>query len=287
MSAAIVKDQQLIWEKGFGYSDYENKIAATADTPYEIASISKTFGATLLMQLVEQAKVSLDDPMSKYSEQYKDNVIKIRHVLTHTSEGPTPGDYYEYNGDLFANLFDVVVKASGKRYRPLLVQNILERVGTTDSSPGNDLNDPDSDHAKMAELLGAENEKNYVDILKRLAKPYRLYGDNDIVLTYDSQRGLSTANRIVSSVKDLAKYDVAIDEHLFLKKETQVQMWTPTVSNKGQTLPYGLGWFVQQHQGHKLIWHNGYSPDHYSALLLKVPDKQLAFVVLANSDALS
>jgi CubicO group peptidase (beta-lactamase class C family) len=161
------------------------------------------------MQLVEQAKVGLDDPMSKYSEQYKDNLIKIRHVLTHTSEGATPGDNYEYNGDLFGNLFDVVVKASGKRYRPFLVQDILERVGTTDGSPGNDLNDADSDHAKMAELLGAQNEKNYVDILKRLAKPYRLYGKNDIVLTYDSRRGLSTANGIVSSVKDLAKYDVA------------------------------------------------------------------------------
>jgi Beta-lactamase len=74
---------------------------------------------------------------------------------------------------------------------------------------------------------------------------------------------------------------------LFLKKETQEQMWAPTVSSEGQTLPYGLGWFVQQYQGHKLIWHNGYLPDCYSALLMKAPDKQLTFIALANSDALS
>jgi CubicO group peptidase (beta-lactamase class C family) len=283
MSAAIVKDQQLIWAKGFGYSDYENRVAATENTPYEAAGISMTFAATLLMQLVEQGKVSLDDPMSKYSAQYKDEAIKVRHVLSHTSEGLTPGDKYGYNGNLFSNLFNVVVKGSGKRYRALLVQNMLEKIGTTDTSPGNDLNDPDSDHARMAELLGADNEKNYVDVIKRLAKPYRLYGSNAIVLTYNSQRGLSTSNGIISSVVDLAKYDVAIDRHLFLKKETQEQMWTPAVSN----MPYGLGWFVQQYRGHKLIWHSGNLPYHYSALILKIPDRQITFILLANSDALT
>ena len=283
MSAAIVKNQELIWAQGFGFSDYEHKVPATAATPYEIASISKTFGATLLMQLVEQGKVSLDDPMSKYSGEYKDDSIRVRHVLTHTSEG-TPGNRYEYNGNLFDNLTDVVMKASGKRYRSLLSENILEKLATTGSSPGNDLAD---NQTKMAELLGADQAQHYLQVLRRLARRYKLYGTNEIVLTYDSNRGIGTANGLVSTVTDLAKWDIAVDRNLFLKKGTQEKMWTASVSNRGETLPYGLGWFVQPYRELKLIWHNGNLPDRYSALLLKVPEKRITLILLANSDALS
>jgi CubicO group peptidase (beta-lactamase class C family) len=284
MSAAILKDRQVVWAKGFGYSDYEGRVAATPETPYEIASLTKTMAATLLMQLVEQGKVSLDDPMSKYSAAYKDDAIKVRHVLTMTSEGSAPGDAYEYNGNLFANLFDVIVKASGERFRKLLVKNILEKTGMNATVPGNDVGE---NPAEIAQLLGADNEKNYVSVLKRLANSYRLYGADEIIRTFNPRRGLSTANGIISTVNDLAKYDAAIDRQLFMKKETQEEMWTAARSNKGETLPYGLGWFVQQHHGLKLIWHNGNMPDFYSALILKVPEKRITFILLANSDALS
>jgi len=284
MSAAILKDRQLIWAKGFGYSDLEHKVAATPETPYEIASLTKTMAATLLMQLVEQGKVSLDDPMRKYSAAYKDDVVKVRHVLTMTSEGLAPGDGFSYNGNLFANLFEVIVKASGERFRKLVVKNILEKAGTTATVPGNDVGD---DPSEMAELLGADNEKNYVEVLKRLANSYRLYGAGEIVRTFNTRRGLSPANGIISTVTDLARYDAAIDRQLFLKRETLDEMWTPARSNSGQALPYGLGWFVEEYRGLKLVWHNGHMPDCYSALILKVPEKRITFILLANSDALS
>jgi len=284
MSAAILKDQQVVWAKGFGYSDYETRVAATPETPYEIASLTKTMAAILLMQLVEQGKVSLDDPMSRYSAEYKDDVIKVRHVLTMTSEGSAPGDQYSYNGNLFANLFDVIVKASGERFRKLLVKNILEKTGMNATVPGNDVGDNPSE---MAQLLGADNEKNFVEALKRLSNSYRLYGAGEIIRTFNSRRGLNPASGIISTVNDLAKYDAAIDRQLFLKKATLEEMWTPTRSNKGRTLPYGLGWFVQQQRGLKLVWHYGYLPDLYSTLILKVPEKGITFILLANSDALS
>jgi CubicO group peptidase (beta-lactamase class C family) len=284
MSAGVVKDGRLIWARGFGYSDYENKVAATPETPYEIASLSKTFGATLLMQLVEQGKLSLDDPMSKFSDQYKGDLIKVRHVLTHTSEGAVPGETYKYNGNLFDNLTDVAIKASGKRYRLLLAENILDRLGTTGTSPGNDYAD---NPGGMAQLLGETRVNNYLDVLKRLAKPYRLYGADEIVQTSNPRRGIGTATGIISTVVDLAKYDAALDQNLFVRKETQERMWTAAVSNGGKTLPYGLGWMVQPYRGLKLVWHNGYLPDLYSAVILKVPEKRLTFILLANSDALS
>jgi CubicO group peptidase (beta-lactamase class C family) len=66
MSVAVVKDQQLLWSKGFGFADYDTKTPVSKDTPYRIASLTKTFASTLVMQLVEEGKVNLDDPMSKY-----------------------------------------------------------------------------------------------------------------------------------------------------------------------------------------------------------------------------
>src|SRR5690242_9541935 len=60
ISAGIVRDGELTWSRGFGYSDPGMKAAAAPETPYEIASLSKPFGATLLMQLVEEGKVRLD-----------------------------------------------------------------------------------------------------------------------------------------------------------------------------------------------------------------------------------
>ena len=61
-----------------------------------------------------------------------------RYFLTRLIRAPsegTPGEHYEYNGDLFANLFDPIIKASGKRYRLLLAENILQKIGTTGTAP--------------------------------------------------------------------------------------------------------------------------------------------------------
>src|SRR5262245_34724564 len=73
LSAVILKDQKVLWEKGFGFADLENRVPATPDTLYSIASLTKTFAATLIMQLVEQRKLDLDEPISHYSSDFKDD----------------------------------------------------------------------------------------------------------------------------------------------------------------------------------------------------------------------
>jgi len=88
-------------------------------------------------------------------------------------------------------------------------------------------------------------------------------------------------------VLDIAKFDSALDRNVLLKRETLERAWTPAVSTRGQTLPYGLGWFVQRQNGIRLVWHYGYWPQSFSSLYLKVPERDLTFVLLANSDALS
>lgn len=64
-------------------------------------------------------------------------------------------------------------------------------------------------------------------------------------------------------------------------------MFTATRSNSGKKLPYGLGWFVQEYQGMKLVWHYGHAPRAYSSLILKCLDRDATLILLANSDGAS
>jgi hypothetical protein len=84
----------------------------------------------------------------------------------------------------------------------------------------------------------------------------------------------------------MAKYDIAIDQNKFLTKETQQLAFTPTVSTKGEPLPYGLGWFTTNYKGTKLLWHYGYWTGN-SSFILKVPEQNITFIIMANSDNLS
>lgn len=286
LSAAVVKDQKLLWAKGFGHADVENSVPATPETNYRIASVTKTFASTLLMQLVEQGKLDLDEPISKYSPEFqrrfKNAAVKVRHVFNHTSHD-TPGESYRYDGNRFSYLTDVIEKSSGLSFRELLVKNILDRVEMAGSAPGQDILD---DRQKWSAFLDAGHAKRYEAGLAKLARPYRLYGVEAVQAVYPPRR-ISASAGLVSNVIDLAKYDAAIDRHTFIKAETQGRAWAPAVAIDGGTLPYGLGWFIQEHQGLKLVWHYGYWPDSFSSLYLKVPEKKITFILLANSDGLS
>jgi len=85
----------------------------------------------------------------------------------------------------------------------------------------------------------------------------------------------------------MAKYDIAVDRHQLLKAETLADAWTPFVSNAGKPLPEGLGWWITDYRGERLIWHYGHWGTGYSALYLKVPARHLTFIAMANSEALA
>src|ERR1044072_2461414 len=135
LSAAIVKYQKVVWAKGFGYADVENKIPATEHTSYHLASLTKTFASTILMQLVQEGKINLDDPVSKYGIALESNgVIRVKHLFSHTSEG-NPGERYSYNGNRFGELDKVVERATGKSFAELLIANILDPLDMKETAP--------------------------------------------------------------------------------------------------------------------------------------------------------
>jgi CubicO group peptidase (beta-lactamase class C family) len=284
VSVAIVKDQKLLWAKGLGFADLEKRVPATPDTVYSIASLTKLFAATLVMRLVEQGKLDLDEPVSHYSSDFKDDAVKIKHLLTHTSNG-TPGERYQYDGSRFDYLTAVVEKKTGKSIREVFVATFLDPLAMSNSVPG-----PDTVEAaeKWRPLLGKENLDRYVTSLSNVAQTYTLYGDSETLRAPFPGKGyFGAAAGLLSTVVDLAKFDAAIDEHVFLKKETQELAWTPFVSNGGQRLPYGFGWFVTDYHGSMLVWHYGHWGTGFSSIYLKVPEKNLTLIVLANSEALA
>lgn len=283
LSAAIVNNGRIVWEKGYGFQDVGNGIPATPETPYRIASLTKTFASMLLMKCVERGNLNLDSPILSYTVAILDPGVTVRHLFNHTSENP-PGAYYRYNGNRYASLTLVVDSCAGKPFREALAKTILDPLEMRDSVPGQDMEFPTE---QVAALFTPETLERYSNVIKRLAKPYAVNSQGQIVLSTYPNRGISAAAGLISTVRDLARYDAAIDNHTLLQPQTQELAWTNAVSNlTGQTLPYAHGWFVQRYGGERLIWHYGYWPT-FSSLILKVPGRNITLILLANSDGLS
>jgi CubicO group peptidase (beta-lactamase class C family) len=281
-SAAIVKDQELVWAKGFGYADLDpdDPVRASPDTPYRLASVTKPIAATLIMGLVEEGVLDLDDPISEYGVDLQgEGVIRVRHLLTHTSEG-IPGTHHDYNGDRYGLLGAVVEGATGVSFRELLRERILEPLKMVNTAPN-------YSQCEVARYLASSDlELDRIDarVNRELARPYQLDPSYKVVEgAYPS--GFSPAAGLISTVLDLAKFDIALDQNVLLAQETKEEMFTPAFSTHGDRtdLMYGLGWYTQEYQDIRLIWHSGRWPPSVSALYLKAPDENITFIILANT----
>ncbi len=279
LSAAILQDGDLAWERAFGYADVERRIPARPDTPFPIASLTKTFTSTLLLRCVEQRTLDLDEPISRYSSLIPEAAATVRHVLSHTSKG-TPGSRFEYDGDRFQALTPVVESCTASAYRVALNSLVVAPLAMTRSVPGHDL----LDDAEAAQMFDAATLTRFRQTLSDLAIPYEVVGRTPHVTAYPP-RGINASAGLVSTAQDLAQYDRAIDRHLLISAESQQLAWTPSPTASGPA-PYGLGWFIQTYNGHKIVWHYGQWPQ-FSTLYLKVPDSGLTLVLLANSGDLS
>lgn len=271
MSAAIVEKGEVVWSHAYGLRDKHRNFPTTTETVFPIASLTKTFTATLVMQMVEQGKLSLDDPVSKYrADADVASSTRIRHYLSHTSEG-LPGTRFSYNSERFARLAPILEKASGKSFRALLADNILDKLHMDQSVPGLD--------------AARDEGQRYEPRLLYLARPHVPRAGEIVQVIFPPQH-LDGATGVISNVFDLAKYAAALRSSELLSRESKDLMWNPALSPAGKKLAYGLGWFVQDFRGHKLVWHYGQEAG-FSSLLLMVPDRDLAFILLANSSALS
>ena len=282
LSAAIVYQRRIIWEAGLGYQDLERRIAARPDTPYRIASLTKTFASTLLMGCLDRRTLELDTPISRYTTAIPEAGATVRHVLSHTSQAP-PGTAFVYDGNRFSALTAVIDQCTGQPFRQALATGVLDRLAMRDSVPGQDLETPTP---AMAALFDAPTLARYKAVIERLAKPYILDSRGRVVAADYPPRGINAAAGLISTVRDLANYDAAIDARLLVSPPAQQLAWTPFVNPAGVSLPHALGWFSQPYGGTRLVWHYGYWAQ-FSALYLKIPDRELTLILLGNSGELS
>ena len=271
MTAALVADDRVVWSRGFGHADVASRKPATPDTVYHLASLTKPFAAVVLLQLVEAGRLDLDAPVSQFGVALESpGTIRVRHLLTHTSEG-VPGERYHYNGPRFALLDRVIAAVTGASFATELSERILEPLALHDTAPN-----------PRQPGRGAEAKRDADRFARRLATGYA----EDGITPVDYQEYFGTAAGLVSTVADVARFAIAVDTDRLLRPATREQAFTPAVSTSGALLPYGLGWFVQEHRGAKLLWHYGLWTGT-SSLIVTVAQRRLTFILLANSSGVS
>ena len=274
ITAVISKGQDVVWVKPFGVADVSAQRPAADTTVYHLASLTKPFAATVLLQLVEEGTVSLDDPVSMYGINLSSpagTVIRVRHLLSHTSEG-VPGTRYAYNGDRFGLLDAVIARGAGKSLAAALQERIILPLALHRTAPN-----PQSTSFAVSGLDKATFESN-------MARGYTYAGGAAQPTSYPTYFGAAAG--LTASALDIAAFSMAMDRDALLQPATKTLAYTPVIGPSGETFPYGLGWFSTMYKGVRIIWHYGLWTAN-SSLIVKVPDRQLTFVVLANSDALS
>ena len=122
--------------------------------------------------------------------------------------------------------------------------------------------------------------------LSRLARSYKV-SNGSVSVTTSTPTGLTAASGAISTVRDLARFDAALDDAVLLHRDTMATMWSPATATNGTAMPTGLGWFVQSYSGERVHWQFGVVRDAYSSLIVKIPGKHLTLILLANSDGLS
>ena len=284
ISAVVVQDGEIVWERGFGFQNVESRIRATPDTPYYVGGLSQSLAAVLLLQCVEQRRLGLDDPVRRFGLELPETAATLRHVLSHSSAAPA-GTTYRFAPERYAELWKVMEWCAPQPYRKTVAHRILERLAMQDSVPGSDLKDRD---VVPEGLFTEEALERYAAVLERVAIPYRVEGRNRAVRSeFPAREGINAATGLISTVRDLAEFDRALDQEWFLLEDTRAQAWSARDGADGSAMPTGLGWFVQQYRGEPVVWQYGHIPNAYSSMILKLPNRRTTIILLANSEGLA
>ena len=300
-AVAIVEKQRVVYAAGFGVRKLGEKEPVTARSLFHMASITKTFVASSIMQLWEQGKIDLDAPVVKYlpyfrlkDERYKK--VTVRLMLSHISGMPDTNDYewdkpqyddgaleryvksladnsliadpgakFQYSNIAFEVLGDVIAKVSGLSFEEYVKRNLLEPLGMTSST-----------------LLVKEAE---ADLLSR---PHVLGPSYDVEVSkvFPYNRMHSPSSTLYSSVLDMSKWAMAnlnrgeLHTKRILKSSTYDLMWKPATEQFQQI---GICWFLNKYKEHSMVTHSGGDTGFVSNLVL-IPDAQVAVVMMSNYD---
>ena len=288
---AVVKDGKLVKVGAYGTADLERGIPAKPETVYKIGSVSKQFIAAGVMLLVQDGRLSVNDPVSKYipSAPASWKAITLRHLLTHSSglvREPTgfdpntlqpdldviksafatplqwtPGDKYDYSNLGYYTLAEVIRVVSNKPWDRFLEERIFSPLGMTSTRTTS------ADRARVPGYLWMNGRHTKAD---------------DWI-------SLRPSGAFVSSVLDMAKWAAALQEDRILTAASKAVMWTPVTLNDGGSFPYGFGWELDDFPpggfttGVRLVRHEGTIPG-FRGVIAHFPDHRLGVIALTNLD---
>jgi len=290
-SVLVAKDGAPMLRESFGAANREWDIANSADTKFRLGSITKQFTAVAILQLAEQGKLSVDDPISKY---YADapaawSKITLKHLLTHTSGIPSytalpgffdkgssklpltpaqivkltqdmplefePGAKYNYDNTGYILLGYVIEKVSGETYADYVAKHIFSPLGMKDS--GYDVSGVILKNRASGYQGSKEGWKN-ADYL-------------DMTLPY-------AAGSLYSTTGDLLIWDRALADGKILTPASRQAMFT----DYGHK--YGYGWRIDQEAGHERVGHGG-GINGFSTGIVRLPKDGVVAIVLSNYNA--
>jgi CubicO group peptidase (beta-lactamase class C family) len=272
LSAAVIEDDR-VWERGFGLADMSANIAATPTTPYPITGLSQSVGAALVLyHCVASGRGTLNDRVLRWTP-FAEPTTTIGHLLTHVS----PNGTFRYDPGRYSTLTDVAAECDNEDFENLLADGILSRFGMVDSVPG-----PDATSSSQSRFYSDSQLDRYRSALRRLAVPYKLDSKRTASRSEYNASGVNAATGIISTVRDLAQFDTALASGALLRADLTTLSWSAPPGR-----PTGLGWFVQPYNGQRIVWQFGLASDAYSSLIVKIPDRRITLILLANSDSLT
>jgi CubicO group peptidase (beta-lactamase class C family) len=299
MSLAIVKDDRIIFMKGFGYKDFERKIPVTADTQFAIGSSSKAFTALSVLMSQDEGKLSLDESPKKYLPYFKindpeiDKNIRVRDLMSHSSglnrtdlgwitgkltreeiirvagEAKPMAKLHEkffYQNVMFVAAGEIVAKVQKMPWEKFVPERIFKPLGMTNST------------MSMKEM---QKTKDY-----SFGYDYNFDTKETRNLPLRDIDEVAPAGSINSSARDMTQWLKFVLNRGEINGKKLVSdkgfdEWTkPQMKIAGKT-SYGLGWFIRDWNGMKVVEHGG-NIDGFNALVATIPEKKLGFVMLTN-----
>lgn len=289
LSAVIVKDGEIVWEGYYGTYDDEGDLPTTADTTYSVASVTKPIAATAIiakslaggldLNLPMRADDGWDEicewlsasqiPFGGGGEDDAGNPIApmdcgAETTLANMLDMRANGDGFVYNPIAFARIDRAILGAGGRDLRAIVRDRVAEPAGMRNVALG--WHDPEEG-----------------DALRYLAPPFTLVEGRSVKQAISDDDFRASAG-IKASPRTIAAFDIAYDRNVLVP--ASVRRHGTEGAAPGPFGDYRNGWYVEDWNGKRLLWHSGWDPERYSALYLKVPEDRLTLIVFANSEAI-
>lgn len=293
LAIGIVKNEKLIFSKGYGMANLEHNISFSPNTIADLGSVAKQITDFAIVLLAQQGKLSLDDEISKHLDYVPDfgHPITIRHLVHHTSG----------LREIYTALY-LAGRQNGDLIRQEDVVQLIKNQRELNFKPGDDFLYCNTSYALLAEIIGEVSGTSYESFLQEniflplgMNKTYIMDKQGELFPncadSYARRRGefvkvydnctMVGQGGIYSSLADMAKWLANYQNPKIGGAQAINQMISQGILNNGDTLDYAFGLYNERYKGTQRIFHSGSSAG-YRSNLHWLPEFQLGFILLSN-----